>query len=234
MSKWHPKHLKKRVTRAYHRIGGSDVVERRAVVMHFAEKHKFVYFHTATANSEARPIIRGSTVAPHQVDSNFCIGSHAGYNLTAIERAADVHFGKFEASFHRWYVIKINLKHDHSLPYFFLGTKQQSKAYYARVLTAHRGVARLEIDHHYPSSKFHSNYVLISSPHNLHRFHQLFDESTVASMGEHAWPFSIEADGDGIILTTLADTPSEQTLDKLLHYGLWFAQRIDEKFVTNY
>lgn len=229
MSKWHPKHLKKRVTRAYHRAGGSDVVNRRDAAMRFAKQHKFVYFHTAAANADAKPIIKGSTVAPHQVDSNFCIGSHSGYDVTVIERAADVHFGKFEASFHRWYVIKINLKQATNLPYFFVGTKQQSKAYYARVLTAHRGIARLEIDHAQHSPAFHSNYVLIGAPHNLHLLHQLFDEPTIASMGQHAWPFTIEIDDDSVILTTLADTPSEQLLNKMLHYGLWFARRIDIK-----
>lgn len=230
MQKWTPKQLKKRAVRAYHRVGGSDVVKRRDVAMAFAEKHGLVYFHTVSADSDKAPVIRGSTVAPKHIDSNFCLGTHAGYDMAIIERTADVEFGDFEPSFHHWYVLEIDLKHARELPYLFVGTKQQSKAYYARVLTSHRGVAHLQF-HSKAHAGFGGNYVVIASPNDLPLLERLFDDETVAMMAAHKWPFSLETDGDSIILTTLAEKPSEQLIDKLLHYGLWFAKRIDEKLV---
>ncbi len=231
MKKWHPAHIKKRATRAYHRVGGSDVVKRRDAATAFAEKHGLVYFHTVSADSDAAPVVRGSTVAPHQVDSNFCIGTHAGYDMALMERAADVTFGKFESSFHRWYVLEIDLKRASGLPYLFVGTKQQSKAYYARVLTSRRGLAHVSLHGATSVPRFYSNYVLISSPTDLPALQKLFSDDTVAVMAAQAWPFSLEIDDDSIIVTTLADKPSEQLMNKLLHYGLWFAKQIDEKLV---
>lgn len=232
MQKWNSKHLKNRATRAYHRIGGSDVVKRRDAATTFAEKHGLVYFHTVTDDDEKAPVVRGSTVAPHQIDSNFCLGFHAGYDMALIERAADVEFGNFEPSFHRWYVLEIDLKRAHGLPFIFIGTKQQSKAYYARVLTSRRGIAHLQLQTPKGQSPdFHSNYALIASPNDLPLIYSLFDDETLDMMGKHKWPFSIEIEGDSIILVTDAEKPSEQLIDKLLHYGLWFAKRIDEKLV---
>lgn len=227
MNKLHPKRIKKQVTRAYHRVGGSDVVKRREAATAFAEKHQLVYFHTVSADDEHAPVIRGSTVAPHQIDSNFCIGTHAGYDMAVIERSADVAFGNFESSFHRWYVLEIDLKNARDLPFVFLGTKQQSKAYYARVLTGHRGVAHIQINEAGPAG-FHGHYAVIAAPNDYTLLQRLFDGETMHMMAEHRYPFSLEIEGDSIILTTLADKPSEQLIDKLLHYGLWFAKRIDE------
>lgn len=228
MHKWHPKHIKKRATRAYHRIGGSDVVKRREAATSFATKHGLVYFHTVSASNETAPVIRGSTVSPGQIDSNFSIGTHAGYDMALIERVADMEFGNFEPSHHRWYVLEIDLKRARNLPYLFVGTKQQSKAYFAKVLTSHRGIAHLQL-HGTEQPRFHSNFVIIGAPNDLPVLYQLFDEEVIAKMAAHAWPFSIELDGDSLILTTLADKPSEQLMNKLLHYGLWFARQIDSK-----
>lgn len=230
MQKWHPKHIKKRVTRAYHRVGGSDVVKRREAATSFASKHGLVYFHTVKSGNETVPVIRGSTVSPDQVDSNFSIGTHAGYDMVMIERTSDMVFGNFEHSHHRWYVLEIDLKKARNAPYIFVGTKQQSKAYFAKVLTSHRGVAHLQL-HGTEQPRFHSNYVIIGAPSDLPKLYELFDQEVITKMAAHAWPFAIEVEDDTLILSTLADKPSEQLMNKLLHYGLWFARQIDSKLV---
>lgn len=229
MRKWHPKILRKKAASKYKKIGGSDVVRRREIATSFAKKHNLVYFHTVGADTDNAPIIRGSTATPSHVDSNFCIGTHAGYDMTVIERTADVDFVGFESTTHRWYVLEIDLKHTRSAPYIFLGTKQLTKAFFAKVLVSHRNVRYMQLESpHSHSATFHGTYALVASPASLPELHRLFNDETLHTIAEHKYPFSIEIEGDSMILFTEAEKPNEQLIDKLLHYGLWLAKRIDE------
>lgn len=228
MVAWSPKHLKKRVTRAYHRIGGSDVVRRHDIAVRFAKKHGLVYFHTVTTDTDDAPVIRGSTATHDQIDSNFCIGTHSGYDMALIERSADIAYRNFDTSFHRWYVLEIDLKHAHGLPFTFIGTKQQTKAHYARVLTSHRGVAHVHMPSYDSAHPFNAHYAVIAPPNELPRIQTLLDTPTIDRMSSHAYPFAVEIEDDTMIVITDAQKPSEQLLDKLLHYGLWLAKHIDE------
>lgn len=232
MVKWSPAHFKKRATRAYNRVGGSDVVKRREIMTAFAEKHDLVYFHTVSADNDKAPVIRGLTAAPGQVDSNFCIGTHAGYDMALIERTADVRFIGFDGTLHRWYVLEIDLKRAHSLPFIFLGTKQLTKAFYAKVLTSRRNIRYLQLDSLVANMHaFHGHYALIASPSQLALIYQLFTEEVVDMIAAHKRPFTVEIEGDSLILFTEADKPSEQLVNQLLHYGLWLARHIDEQVI---
>lgn len=229
MRKWSPRSLKKRATSAYNKIGGPDVVKRREIATSFAKKHDLVYFHTVGSENDHVPIIRGSTASPKQIDSNFCIGTHAGYDMTLIERAADIEFVGFETTSHRWYVLEIDLKRARHTPYVFIGTKQLTKAFYAKVLVSHRDVRYLQLEKSNPhAAPFHGNYALICSPSTLPAIHNIFNDDTLHMMAAHKYPFTIEVEGDTLVLFTEADKPNEQLIDRLLHYGLWFAKRLDE------
>jgi hypothetical protein len=229
MSKWG---LRKRAARTYQRIGGSDVVKRRVVMTEFAQKHDLLYFHTVSSDNESAPIIRGTTTSPKQVDSNFSIGTHAGYDMALIERASDVEFIGFESSYHRWYVLQIDLKHARNVPFIFLGTQQLTKAFYAKVLTSHRDIRYLQLESQSLShAAFHGHYAIIASPSTYSLLHEIFDEEAITMIATHKRPFSVEIENDSLILFTEAEKASEQLLDKLLHYGLWLAKRIDERVV---
>lgn len=229
MRKWSPGSLRKRATRAYNRVGGPDVVKRREIATSFAKKHDLIYFHTVGAESDNAPIIRGSTANPKQIDSNFCIGTHAGYDMALIERSADVEFVGFETTSHKWYVLEIDLKQTRHAPYIFMGTRQLTKAFYAKVLVSHRDVRYLQLETVNPhSAAFHGTYALVSSANSLPLLHSIFSDESLAMIAAHKNPFTIEVEGDSLILFTDAEKPSEQLLDKLLHYGLWFARKLDE------
>lgn len=229
MHRWSPRVLRKRATSAYKKVGGSDVVKRREIATSFAKKHDLIYFHTVGSEQDNVSIIRGSTANARQADSNFCIGTHAGYDMAFIERAADVEFIGFETTSHRWYVLEIDLKRTRHAPYIFLGTKQLSRAFYAKVLVSHRDVRYLQLESlHSHASTFHGTYALVASPASQPVLHGLFDDETIHTIAAHKYPFTIEVEGDSLILFTEAEKPSEQLIDKLLHYGLWFAKKIDE------
>ncbi len=230
MNRWKIGHLKKRATHAYHKIGGADVVKRHDVATSFAKHHKLAYFHTVSANTDTAPVIRGITASPQHIDSNFCIGAHAGYDIALIERSATVEFTGFETTSHHWYVLEIDLKRARDLPFMFVGTKQLPKAFYAKVLVSRRDIRYLQLDSRgLHESLFHGTYALIASPTSLPQLHSLFTDDVQHSMSVHTYPFSVEIEGDSLIVFTEAEKASEQLMDKLLHYGLWMAEAIDEQ-----
>lgn len=228
MPEWQAETFKKGTAKLSAAFRGSS--QRRKAVVHFAKKHDLIYFRTAHPDGGETPVLRGTSVSADQADANFCIGSHAGYDMAFVERLASVAFEGYETTMHRWYVLQIDLKQAHDLPFVFVGTKQQPKAYYARVLTSHRDARYLTLgETTEKSSLFHATYALLASPAHLHVLHALFTNEVVESVATYKYPFAVEIEGDSVIIMTEAVKPSEQLLDRLLHYGLWFAKEIDKR-----
>jgi len=232
MPEWQAKTFKKGASKLSNALRG--VSSRRNVVVTFAKKHHLIYFQSVHPDNERTPMIRGTSVSPDQIDTSYCIGSHADYDMTFVERMATVSFENYKSTTHRWYVLQIDLKHAHSLPFIFLGTKQQTKAYYARVLTAHREAKYLSLVSLSDKSPiFHAAYALLASPAILPLLDQLFTDDIVNSIATYKHPFAVEIEGDSVIVITEAQKPSEQLLDELLHYGLWMAKAIDNRLIVS-
>ncbi len=230
MPEWHGETLKKGKAKLSAAFRGTSA--RQKAIARFAKKHDLIYFHSAHPEGGNDSVLRGSSVSPGQVDTNFCIGSHAGYDMAFVERLASVAFEGYKTTVHRWYVLQIDLKQAHNLPFIFMGTKQQPKAYYARVLTAHRDARYLTVDESSEKSTlFHATYALLASPAELHLLYRLFTHEVIESVATYKYPFAVEIEGDSLIVMTEATKPSEQLLDELLHYGLWFAKEIDKRLV---
>lgn len=228
MPEWHGETLKKGKAKLSAAFRGTST--RQKAITHFAKKHDLIYFHSAHPEGGDTSVLRGSSVSPDHVDTNFCIGSHAGYDMAFVERLAKTTFEGYKSTLHRWYVLQIDLKQAHDLPFIFVGTKQQPKAYYARILTAHRDARYLTIgESSEKSTQFHATYALLASPAELHLLYRLFTNEVIESVATYKHPFAVEIEGDSLIVMTEATKPSEQLLDKLLHYGLWFAKEIDKR-----
>ncbi|MDB5183329.1 MAG: hypothetical protein JWO07_10 [Candidatus Saccharibacteria bacterium] len=228
MPEWQAETFKRGAARVTSKLRGATT--RRKVVLNFAKKHHLIYFQTVHPDSEDTPAMRGSSASTDQVDSNYCIGSHADYDMALIERTSSIAFEGYKTTIHRWYVLQIDLKNVHNLPFIFLGTKQQTKAYYARILTAHREARYLSLTVAADkSAQFHAAYALLSSPAELPLLYRLFTDETIDSIAGYNYPFAIEIDGDSVMFITEATKPSEQLLDELLHYGLWIAKAIDSR-----
>jgi hypothetical protein len=216
------------ISRLASSLGG--VTLRRCVVINFARQHKLIYFRSVSHEGQSAPIIRGSTTSSDQVDANICIGTHAGYDLALVERTASVSFAAYKTTVHRWYVLQIDLNKANSLPFIFIGTKQQTKAYYARLLTAHRELRYLTVDSAAEQNHtFHSHYAVLSSPAETPVLYRLLNDEVMDTMASHKYPFAIEIEDDTLYVITEATKPSQQLLDKLLHYGLWMAKEIDQR-----
>lgn len=201
---------------------------RRAAIS-FAKKHHLVYFQQINPENNKIPVIQGTTTASIYTDKNVCIGSHAGYDIVFLERQSMVEFAKYAASHHRWYVLQIDLKRNTYLPFVFVGTRQQSKTYYARLLSSRPGLHYLMLETEAQNSAaFHSHYAIIAELSSLKTVSEIFHNDIVTTMGHHLYPFSIELEKDSLILMTEAKKPNQQLMNKLLHFGLWFAKEVDK------
>lgn len=203
---------------------------RRKSAEGFAKKHGLIYFSAVDPDGTVTPVIRGSTSSLGQVDSHFCIGSHDGYDMVLFDRLSNISCVGYKSSIHHWYVLEIDLHSARNLPYIFIGTRQQSKAYYAKLLSSHRHLRYLSVDTAaHRSAEFHGNYAVLSSPADVPTVYRLLTDDMIETMAAHGRPFAIEIEGDSLMLITEASKPSQQLLDKLLHYGLWLAKEIDDR-----
>lgn len=221
--------LKRGTTRLSSALMGESFYKR--VVIKFAKRHNFIYFKTVhSGNKKETPVILGSTAALDQVDAHHCIGTHADYDVTFVQRLASVGFKDYKTTLHRWYIVQIDLNLARNVPYIFVGTRQQTKAYYARLLSSHRECSYLTFDSEASKNAlFHSQYIILASPAQMPTVQHLFNNEMVDTMASHQCPFAIEIEGDSLTVITEAQTPSEQLLDKLLHYGLWVAKQVDHR-----
>ena len=195
----------------------------------FAKDNKLIYFGSLDPDGQPLPVIRGAKMSLDQVDANYCFGTHAGYDVVLADRTANIGFENYKNTYHHWYVLQIDL-HDANLPYIFIGTRQQTKAFYAGVLSAHRELRYLTLASQAArAAAFHGHYAILASPAHTQILYRLFDETMINTLGAHKYPFAMEFDGDSLYIITDTRKASQQLLSKLLHYGLWLAKETDQR-----
>lgn len=195
----------------------------------FAKENKLIYFESIDPDGQPLPVIRGAKMSLDQVDANYCFGTHANYDVVLADRTATIRYDGYKGSPHHWYVLEIDL-HKASLPYMFIGTRQQTKAFYAGVLSAHRELRYLTLASSAArAAAFHGHYAVLASPADTHTLYRLFDETMINTLGGHKYPFAMEFDGDSLYIITDTKKASQQLLAKLLHYGLWLAKEVDQR-----
>lgn len=225
--------LKRQVSQAYDAIGLSESAARRRVIARFAQKFKLIYFRTIDTSSSRVSIVRGVTSSIDQQDSNMCIGMHDGYDMVFIERVATIEAPGHTPSRHRWHIMEFDLHSHNNLPFLFVGTKQQSKAFYEKLFTLHREVRHVDPATYLQSPRhFHTNYTVVASPSEHLFAARVLSEEITATMAKHQQPFAIEIQGDSLyVITEATATTTLQSLTKMLHYGIWLARHIDSKIV---
>lgn len=195
----------------------------------FAKENKLIYFGSLDPDGQPLPVIRGAKMSLDQVDTNYCFGTHANYDVVLADRTASIRFEGYKSSYHHWYVLQIDL-HSANLPYMFIGTRQQTKAFYAGILSAHRELRYLTLAFSAAqAASFHGHYAVLASPANTQVLYRLFDDAMINTLGAHKYPFAMEFDGDSLYIITDTKKASQQLLTKLLHYGLWLAKEVDQR-----
>lgn len=223
--------LKRQMARTYDAVGLSDNAARRRVIAKFAQKFGLIYFRTLDSSASGLSVIRGLTNHIDQKDSNMCIGQHDGYDMVFVERTATIEAPGYPPSRHRWHIMEFDLHSHDNLPFLFIGTRQQSKTFYAKLFNIYHEVRHVDTGVFLQAPKqFQSTYSVVASPaEQLFVARVLTQEITVA-MAKHQQPFAIEIQGDSLfVITEAAMGTTVQSLTKMLHYGIWLARHIDAK-----
>ncbi len=216
-----------RLKNVYHAVGSGDGRLRRHTIRQFARTFHLLYFATADESLARTDTARGSVSAHGQHDQHICIGEHDGYELVFLDRRVTMHAHDGSSAQHHWFILQIDLKHHSALPFVFVGTKQQSKAFYARLFAAEREARLLDPEYFIDTKKFARHYTLVASPGERTTIAQILSRSITDAMIAHSYPFAIEIHNDRLLVITDADRPTVASLTKLMHYGLWLARHID-------
>ena len=119
--------------------------------------------------------------------------------------------------------------HSHrDLPFIFIGTKQQSRTFYAKLFTARRSVSQLDPSFFNVPRHFAAHYTLIASPAEQVLLARLLTEPVTTTMARYQHPFAIEIQDDTLYIITETHQVTEASLTKMMHYGLWLARHIDQ------
>ena len=216
---------------AYDRTGLSESSNQRRAVAKFAKQFHFVHFAAASSSTSQLSVIRGATASIDQQDRNICIGTHDGYDIAFVERTATTAFGTdphYHPAVHRWHIMEFDLHSHSNLPFVFIGTKQQSRTFYAKLFSLHREVRHIDpSDYTRNPVHFGRHYSVITSPAEQQLLSQLLTEHITDTMAKHQQPFAIEIQNDSLFVITEVAQTSVQSLTKMLHYGLWLTKHID-------
>lgn len=222
------KSLSQQLHGAYAKAGLSEAAKRKRTIAKFAEKNGLLYFSSLTAGPIPIDVVRGATSSPDQKDSNICIGTHDGYGFVFLERRASVSFDSHPTTSHVWHIMEFDLHSHTNLPFIFIGTRQQSRAFYARLFNTRRTIRQLEPTYYANSQTFSSHYAVFASPAEQILLAQVLSQPIVSTMEKHKLPFAIEIQDDSLFVITEATQVSQATLTQMMHYGLWLAKHLDE------
>lgn len=211
----------------YDLLAASETRLRQRTVARFAQKFGLIYFKSVKAHDYAIPVIRGATAALQQHDAHFCIGSHDGYDMVYVQRTATVTAHNAAATTHYWHIMEFDLHHSHDLPFIFVGTQWQTKSFYNKLFAEHRQIRQIPLSVQV-AKEFHGHYTVLGSPADAQLIHSIFNDTITKKISAHKEPFAIEVQGDSLYIMTDSQKTSDQTLVKMLHYGIWLARHIDQ------
>lgn len=216
-----------RLKKAYHAVGSGDGRLRRRTIRQFARTFRLLYFASANDSLAKTDTARGSVSAHGQLDQHICIGAHDGYELVFLDRRVTIDTHEGLSAQHHWFILQIDLHRHSALPFIFVGTKQQSKAFYTRLFAAEREARLLDPEYFVDTEKFNRHYTLVASPGEHTTIAQILSQPITDTMTKHGYPFALEIHRDRLLVITDADRPTVASLTKLIHYGLWMARHID-------
>ncbi len=224
----HLSRLTTQLRAAYDKVGFSERAQRRKTIMKFAYQHGLLFFGSNNPASSHIQVVRGVTSSVDQLDTNICIGSHEGYDMVFVERIASVAHEGYAPATHQWHIMAFDL-HSHSdLPFIFIGTRQQSRTFYARLFTTRRDARQIDPTFLGAPKHFNANYTVVASPAEQLVLAQLLTTPVTTTMAKYHHPFAIEIQDDTLYIITETRQVTGAGLSKMMHYGLWLARHLDE------
>jgi len=195
------------------------------VFMTFAEKVGLVYFGYVNQRSDDHRLVRGLTVSANHRDNHYCIGTFKTYDITVVERTDTVSFPGKPNKNHDWIIMAIDLHTQRDLPHVFLGLHSYSEAFYAQLFTKFTHFIKLPSGQYDPA--FIHRYDIYSQPDKMLETQQLFTQHTTQLIAEYFGGLMIEL-AENCLYVYAEHRPTEALLERMLQYGVWLAQSIDQ------
>jgi len=205
----------------------------KRVYMQFAEKVGFVYFGYVDQRNDEHRLVRGLTVSSAHRDNHYCIGSFKGYDIAFVERTDTLHFPGKESKHHDWLIMTFDLHTPFDVPHIFVGLQTHSEVFYAHLFTKFSQLARapLGVTGVY-DTHFMSQYALYVEPSRAIEAEHLFNRDITHVIAERFGGMTLEIVDGTLYLYAEHQRPTMAFLEKMMSYGIWLAQAIDERSVT--
>ena len=203
----------------------------RKVVESFAEKAGLVYFGYVDQRDEHK-LVRGHTVSATHIDSHYSIGTVRGYDVILLQRndVSSSREGKKEQRYH-WLIFSFDLHSPVDVPRLYIGHKNHQQAY-GNVYN-HLSKLRLGITSTY-SPQFTGNYDVFGKPAQVVEIENTITPDVAAVVATHFQGASIEIEDNTVYLYIESPHPNELLLEKMLSNGLWLAEQIDTRLLSQH
>lgn len=220
-----------RIKRAIRHMTPQHVVRTRLtrrVVEQFAEKAGLVYFGYVDQRDDHR-LVRGHTVSATHIDSHYCIGTVRGYDVVLLQRNdVLVTKGQKEQRCH-WLILTFDLHSPVDVPHLYVAHKGRAgilETIPMRLQTLNIGVLSA-----YPA-QFTGNYTVYGQPAHAVEIEQVLSPEIASVIATHFHGASIEIEDNTVYLYIESPHPREALLEKMLSNGLWLAEQIDTRLLS--
>lgn len=221
-----------RVRRAFRHMAPNRVAaarKTRGVIERFAEKVGLVYFGAVDQRDDEHRLIRGHTVSATHIDSNYCVGTVRGYDVTLNLRNDVIVLPTNQEQRCHWLMYTIDLHTSTDIPAFYVGHRNRDEAFRA----TYRPLRTLMVGATGPyPAKFIEDYTVYGSATNALAIEQTVTPVMAQVIAERFDGVSFEIDDNTIYMYIENEHPSEAQLEAMLSNGLWLAESIDAAHTT--
>lgn len=202
----------------------------KRVFMQFAEKIGLVYFGYVNQRSDEHRLVRGLTVSARHRDSNYCVGSFKGYDISLVERTDTIRFPGKPSKTHNWIIMTFDLHIPEGVPHVFIGLHTHSETFYSHLFTKFTNMVKAPLGTfgaHDPL--FINKYAMYTEPAHIVAAEQLFSRDITAEIAKHFGSFTVELFDDSLYIYAEHQRPTGVLLERMLKCGLWLAESLDAK-----
>lgn len=214
-------------------IAPSKVLQSRVhkrVFMDFAEKIGLVYFGYVDQRTDEHRLVRGLTLSPSHRDNHYCIGTFQKYDVTLVERMDTIRFPNKPPKNHTWIIMEFDLHTRVDLPHVFLGMHSHNETFYAHLFTKFSTLVKAPLGTFGAyDPAFLSRYAIYTEPAKTLEAERIFDQGTAKMIAERFGNLTIEISENCLYLYAEHQRPTGALLERMIKYGVWLAESIDER-----
>lgn len=196
----------------------------------FANKTGLVYFGYVDQRDDDHRLIRGLTISSTHRDNHYCIGDFSGYDIMLVERVDTLRFPGKPTRRHDWIIMTFDLHTSVDVPHIFLGLHTHSELFYAHLFTKFAQLVKAPLGTFGAyDPAFTNKYALYTEPAQIVAAEMLFDQTITKTIADHFGGLTVEIVDGTLYLYAEHQRPTLALLEKMIKYGVWLAQSIDQR-----